>query len=90
MNKSQKQFVIKQLLDKGKISRNFALKNYISRLGALIFDLKEEGWHFVTYTIDSPKPDGSKGKNFVYEVIKSPLRKVVYKVNGKEIIRYEK
>lgn len=89
MNKSQKDFVIKQLLEKGKISRNFALKNFISRLGALIFNLKAEGWDFKTYTIDSPKPDGSKGKNFVYEVIKSPLRKIVYKVNGKEIITYK-
>jgi hypothetical protein len=88
-NKSQKDFVIKQLLEKGKISRNFALKNYISRLGALIFDLKEEGWDFVTYTVDSPKPDGSKGKNFVYEVTKCPFKKIVYNVNGKEIITYK-
>lgn len=45
MNKlSQKQWVINQFETKGFVTRNEALKNYISRLGALIFDLKEEGW----------------------------------------------
>lgn len=86
MKKSQKDFVIKQLLDKGKISRNFALQNYISRLGALIFDLKEEGWDFVTYTADTKKPDGTKGKNFIYEATKIPFKLQTYQV-GDKIIR---
>lgn len=85
-NKSQKDWVIKQLLDKGKISRNFALKNFISRLGAIICDLKEEGWDFETEFIDSPKPDGSKGKNYVYVATKVPYRIKTYQV-GDKIIR---
>lgn len=85
-NKSQKEWVVKQLLDKGKISRNFALKNFVSRLSALILDLRKEGWDFETEFIDSPKPDGSKGKNFVYKMIKTPYRIKTYQV-GDKIIR---
>ena len=84
-NKSQKDFVIKQLLEKGKISRNFALQAYISRLGAIIFDLKEEGWDFKTYNVDTKKPDGTIGKNFVYEVTKAPYKVKTYQVDGKTI-----
>lgn len=87
-NKSQKEWVIQQLLSKGKISRNFALKNYISRLGAIICDLKEEGWDFNGYFIDSDKPDGGKGKNYVYEIVKCPFKKKVYVVEGKEIVEW--
>lgn len=87
-NKSQKDWVIQQLLEKGKISRNFALQNYISRLGALIFDLKEEGWDFVTYTAETKRPDGKMGKNFIYEVSKCPFKKTIYQVDGKEIIKW--
>jgi len=85
--KSQKQFVIKQLLEKGKISRNFALKNYISRLGSIIFVLKEEGWDFKTYFIKT-----DKGKNFIYEVTRSPVKKKSYYVPeiNKLITSYEK
>lgn len=88
MKQSQREFVIKQLLEKGKISRNFALQHYISRLGALIFDLKEEGWDFTTYQIDTKKPDGTMGKNFVYEVTKCPLKLKTYQVGGKTITKY--
>lgn len=87
-NKSQKDFVVKQLLDKGKISRNFALQHYISRLGALIFDLKEEGWDFATYQVDTKKPDGTMGKNFVYEATKVPFKVKTYQVEGKTITKY--
>lgn len=41
---TQIQKVMQTLLDKGQISRNECLRNYISRLGAIIFFLKEQGW----------------------------------------------
>ena len=39
----QKQFIINQLLTKGQISRNTCLRAFISRLGAIMCDLKEQG-----------------------------------------------
>ncbi len=43
MKKSQKQFVLDTLRKEGKISRNFCLQNYISRLGAIVCNLRKEG-----------------------------------------------
>ena len=47
-NKTQMQFVIDTLQTKGEISRNECLRNYFSRLGARINDLKRMGWQFET------------------------------------------
>ena len=44
MKQSQKKWVIEQLLNNGKIGRNECLRNYISRLSAIIKILKNEGW----------------------------------------------
>lgn len=44
MFKSQMDWVKAQLLKKGSITRNEALKRYISRLGARINDLRNAGW----------------------------------------------
>lgn len=52
-----------QLLDNGEISRNWCLKNYISRLGAYIVDLKKQGWEFKTE---------QRGGDYVYKLIKKP------------------
>lgn len=41
---SQKQWVIRQLNEYGRVSRNDALKMHITRLGAIIHQLNEEGW----------------------------------------------
>lgn len=75
MKKTQKDIVIKQLLSTGYISRNWCLERFISRLGAIICDLKEEGWDFKTKTIEG---------NYWYKAIKSPYKKVTYtdKVDG--------
>ena len=45
-NETQKEFVKDVLLSKGYITRNECLRNYISRLGAIIHTLKSEGWDF--------------------------------------------
>ena len=44
--KSQKEKIIEQLKLNGYVSRNWCLQNFISRLGALIYILKNEGWEF--------------------------------------------
>lgn len=71
-NSTQKDFVITQLNQTGQVSRNYCLKNYITRLSSIIFNLKDEGYEFIEKWIPSIKPDGSKGKDFVYIVTKRP------------------
>jgi hypothetical protein len=57
----QKKFIINQLLLKGQVSRNTCLKNYISRLGAFMCDLKEQGLKYEAgYT--------ENRKDYVYKI----------------------
>lgn len=65
MKKSQKERIEKRLYQVGKITRNECLRNYISRLGAIICVLKEEGWEFETKNV--------KG-DYVYIVKTYPIR----------------
>ncbi len=57
---TQKQRVIGKLRQDGFITRNECLRNYISRLGAIICDLKNDGYVFRTKEV--------KG-DYVYEWI---------------------
>ena len=68
-NKTQKKFVVERLNTTGEISRNECLKNYITRLGAIMHSLKKDGYSFTTITRKNTKPDGSKGKDFVYKLL---------------------
>ena len=45
-NMTQIKIVEEQIKLNGYISRNWCLRNYISRLSALIYDLKQEGYEF--------------------------------------------
>lgn len=49
MNITQIDFVLKTLKKNGKISRNYCLKNSITRLGALIYKLKTQGYKIGAY-----------------------------------------
>lgn len=71
INATQKEFVANRLRAYGRISRNFCLKNYISRLGALINLLKKDGWEFDASYVNVETPFG-KGKDYVYKLIKAP------------------
>ena len=75
--KTKKDWVIKQLLDNGRIGRNECLANYISRLGAVICDLKTEGFDFEAKYI---KNNG--GRDYVYTMTDCPFKKVEYRVDG--------
>lgn len=66
--KSQKKFVEQEINRKGYITRNEALKMYISRLGAIMCRLKEEGLQFTAY-----KADG----DYVYTTIPNKKVKLV-------------
>ena len=60
--KKEKQivFILKQLKEKGQVSRNTCLSNYISRLGALMCILKEQGLRYEgSYT---------ENRDYVYKV----------------------
>lgn len=75
---SQLNIIKQQLLDKGWISRNDCLRNFItSRLGAYICDLQKEGWDI--------KGEYTKDKDFKYTLVKSPFKKQTWSVNGKPI-----
>ena len=77
--KHQEEFVKKQLLLNGFISRNFCLENYVSRLSAIIQNLEADGWCF-----DPKYVKGKKGRNFVYYLVSCPMKKVEYTVQGME------
>jgi hypothetical protein len=66
---NQKQWIINILLEKGFITRNYALQNYISRLAGHINQLKKEGWEFDTDKIEVTTQWG-KGYNYRYTVTK--------------------
>jgi hypothetical protein len=67
---TQREFVINRLQEKGEITRNECLKHFISRLSAIIYDLKQEGWECDTYYRPITK-DGKKiGEDYVYKAIK--------------------
>lgn len=81
MKPTQKKRVEKRLLETGQISRNECLRVFISRLGAIIVKLKDEGWVFETKTVNG---------DYVYVLVSSPYKKVVYSLrDGRTIERYE-
>ena len=66
LNTTQEKWVLKRLEQTGEISRNECLRNYISRLGAIICRLKDKGYKFEG---EYRKVAGG-GKDFIYKLIK--------------------
>lgn len=66
MRKTQRTWVEEQLLANGEVSRNQCLQQFISRLGAIICDLKAEGWDIT--------PSRRNG-DYVYTLVSTPKRK---------------
>lgn len=48
LGRTQVDWVRTQLKEKGEITRNECLRNYISHLSAIMLILKNEGWEFTT------------------------------------------
>ena len=86
-NLSQRERIINKLLKDGEVSRNHALQNYISRLGAIICDLQTDGWQLRGEYLKT-----NNGKDFVYYLISSPYKKEEFKnpVTGQIITKYIK
>lgn len=66
MTKTHKEWVKDQLEAQGKISRNQALRNFVTRLASRIADLRQEGWEF-----DIKREEG----DYVYYVREKPAPK---------------
>ena len=83
MKTSQKDIIVKQLKEYGEISRNWCLKNYISRLSAIIQLLEKDGWRF-----ESIRDNG----DYIYKVTQPKYKKIEYFVPAinKHIIKYER
>lgn len=65
---TQKEWVLLELkANGGKITRNHCLRNYISRLGAIICDLKKDGYSISGRYIEVITPFG-KGKDYQYKM----------------------
>jgi len=64
LNQTQQSWVIAQLKRNKKISRNHCLKNYISRLGAIIKRLEYSGWVF--------KKGYTENFDYEYHLVKMP------------------
>jgi hypothetical protein len=73
---TQIEFIKNELRTKGKISRNFCLSQFISRLGALIQTLETKGWKF------DAKHEGT---DYVYHLVLDPT-KLDDKVWNKEVV----
>ena len=71
----QKSWTIKQLLEHGRVSRNEALSQRITRLGAIINQLNREG-----YTITGNYVKENGGRNYYYQLVHAPVKKVMYTV----------
>lgn len=67
MKKTQEDRIIYKLRTDGYVTRNEALKNYISRLGARISDLQRQGWIFDAKFI---KKNGAR--DYEYRVVSAP------------------
>lgn len=63
--KNQKRFVLNQLITKGQVSRNTCLANFISRLGAIMCVLKEDGLKYEGSYVKE-----KRGNDYVYKVKK--------------------
>ena len=62
---TQKEKVIEQLNKTGKVSRNWCLQNFISRLSAIALQLKKEGWNLKGQNIKT-----QWGNDYEYTVLK--------------------
>lgn len=61
--RNQRHFVICRLRENKRISRNECLRNFISRLSAIIQNLEKEGFRFNTKNVDG---------DYVYELTHDP------------------
>lgn len=64
--KTQMDFVLKQLMTRGYVTRNQCLERRITRLGARISDLKQTGFNFI-----AGYEKTRNGQDYKYTLIKT-------------------
>ncbi len=64
--KNQKLFIRTQIMKYGNVTRNFALSHYITRLGAIIADLKASG-------LEIEGSFGENGVDYIYTLKEARL-----------------
>jgi len=80
MFKSQTLIVAEQLLKEKQVSRNWALRKGITRLGAIIQILIDNEWEFESHQADKVIMRGffvktkNGGKDYFYYLIKAPKK----------------
>ena len=77
MKKTQLNFIKEHILKYGYISRNFCLRNWITRLGARIIDLEKQGFKF-----SAGYEDMASGKDYVYRLVNDEIS--AYKFGQKQ------
>lgn len=84
MKQTQNEWIKKQLLEKGSISRNEALTVYIARLASRIKDLEKLG-----FVVEAKQEKTAHGTDYRYFLKSSPYHKVERRVmlpDGEKLI----
>jgi hypothetical protein len=81
--KTQRERVVDRIREHGSIDNFWAFHNYILRLGAIIFELRKEGWEF-----KGEFGTGPDKKNFIYTPIQRPDGEIKTSKDGKTVTIY--
>ena len=65
------EWAVSELVTNGKVTRNTALKNFITRLGAIICSLNNNGWEILGKNEREQNGYGRK-MDYVYRLIRKP------------------
>ena len=68
MKPTQRNWVEERLRDTKRVTRNEALGRFVSRLAAIIADMKRDGW-----SIEGSSLKTANGTDYVYTLISEPL-----------------
>lgn len=82
LNQSQVNQVAERLVLTGSVSRNWCLRRYITRLGAIINDLVKAGWKFDDYAVGDvimrgrweKDKHGKRTGDYVYYLVSQPKK----------------
>jgi len=80
MFKSKNLIIAEQLLKEGEVSRNWAVRRQITRLGSIINILVKNHWKFESYKANKVIMRGfyvktkNGGKDYFYYLIKAPKK----------------
>lgn len=69
---TQREFVLSRLKKTGRVTRNECLRNFISRVSAIIYDLRQVGFEFEGYYVPVYKNGQKVGEDYEYKLIKTP------------------